>query len=131
VARQTQLATILAARYAGGRDAVWREGDAGGGGEGLPVEHHLPPRAQLHAAGQGVQPLRSNVPHLPVGHQNRRPRVPRCDVWHVNDIHPHGQLLRARAPRVERRLGARGQVIPHVQARRRRARRAVLLPDDA
>jgi len=55
--------TISAAQYAGGCDTVWCKGDAGGGQEGLPAEHHLLPCAQLHTAGQAVQPLRSDVPH--------------------------------------------------------------------
>ena len=122
---------ISAAQYAGGHDAVWCEEDAGGGGEGLPVEHHLLPHTQLHAAGQGVQPLQSDVPHLPVSHQNRCLRVPCCNVQRVNDIHLHRQLLCTHAPRMEWRLGVRGQVIPHVQACRRWACRAILLPDNA
>jgi hypothetical protein len=130
MAHQTQLATISAPWHAGGCEAVWREGDAGGGRKDLPAEYHLPPRAELHAARQAVQPLRGYVPHPPVGHQDGRARVPRRGVRRADDVHPHGQLHRALAPWMERRVGYR-QVVPHVQARRRRARRAVLFPNDA
>jgi hypothetical protein len=92
-------------RHWGGRDAVRREGDTGSGRESLPAKHHLPPRANFTSPGKPYNPYEATFRMPPVGHQDRRPFVPRHSIRRTNDIHPHGQLHRAGAPRMERRMG--------------------------